>query len=146
MTGRAAGEPLAARLGRDFRPVRDERYNLPAGTLIQSAKFGRTRVDVWPDAEPGAIWRGEPKRIVGRWPGQLWRFVVHGEMSGVSASEAGAKAEAERRAWESEANFHVRIAPHAIPYRHQQDADARQADRDAFAAMLAEIDRRFPES
>jgi hypothetical protein len=81
------------KLTRNFVPNPDHGYNLPSGTEVQSAKFGRTQVDVWQDPEESPIWRGEPKRVVGRWPSRAWRFAVQGEMSGVATSERAAKSE-----------------------------------------------------
>src|SRR3546814_1874495 len=66
--------------------------DLPEGTEVQSAKFGRTRAFIWQDPEPASIWRGEPNRIVGHMPVCFWRYVVSGEMSSMALTEAGAKA------------------------------------------------------
>jgi len=127
------------KLTRDFQPNADHGYNLADGTVVQSAKFGSTQVDVWQDAEPGAIWRGSPKVEVGRWPVRMWRYAVHGEMSGCTLSEAVAKSEGEFRAWDSSANR--RNEPH---YRHQVSRDVKEREAEEFKALIAQIDRDFP--
>lgn len=130
------------KLTRDFQVDPDPLYTIPGEPVIQSAKFGRTQVDVWQDVDPGSIWRGEPKRIVGHFPALLWRYVVRGELSGVAATEAAAKSEGERRAWDSEANY--RTVGWPPPYRHQQSPAAAAADHEAFYAIIAEVDRLYP--
>lgn len=130
------------KLGRDFQDNRDHGYGLPEGTVVRSARFGRTQADVWQDAEPSRIWRGEPARVVGRFPVRLWRFVVKGELSGVALTEAGARAAAERFAWGSEANRAT--ARRLPPYRHQLTADEEKAEREGFRAIIEGIYRDFP--
>src|SRR3546814_3409990 len=79
----------------EFEVADQHGFNLPEGTEVQSAKFGRTRAFIWQDPEPASIWRGEPKRIVGHMPVCFWRYVVSGEMSSMALTEAGAKRSAE---------------------------------------------------
>lgn len=125
-----------------FHPITDHGYGLPEGTMVQRAQFGRTKVDLWQDPEPGGIWRGVPPRLVGQWPVRMWRYVVHGEMSGCALTEAGAKAKAERAAWNSEKNH--RAHPSRIIYMHQMSPCAEKAEEEAFQELLADVDRRFP--
>src|SRR3546814_9798722 len=71
----------------EFEVADQHGFNLPEGTEVQSAKFGRTRAFIWQDPEPASIWRGEPKRIVGHMPVCFWRYVVSGEMSSMRSEE-----------------------------------------------------------
>ena len=124
------------KLTRTFQPNDAHRYTLAPGVMVQSAKFGRCQVDIWQEAEPGPIWRGEPKRVVGYGARRLWRFVVHGQMSGSTTTEAAARSEGERRARE--------VGSHSSPPLYALGAAGEAAEREAFAAYLADIDTRFP--
>lgn len=92
------------KLTRDFIPNPDHDYNLPPDTPVQSAKFGRIQVDIWQDPEPVTVFRGSPPRVVGAWPERNWRYVVQGVMSGIAATEAGAKSKGELTAWKNQSN------------------------------------------
>src|SRR3546814_4899378 len=117
-------------------------FSRPEGTEVQSAKLGRTRAFIWQDPEPASIWRGEPKRIVGHMPVCFWRYVVSGEMSSMALTEAGAKANAERRAWHSDANY--RTSRHRVTCGHQLSPEVEQAEREALQSVLDEVGRMFP--
>lgn len=130
------------KLTEEFAQNPNPPYNLPAGATVWSARFGRSAVDVWQEAEPGPIWRGEPKRIVGYWPEPLWHYVVRDEMSGVAATEAAARAKAEAAAWRSHANFG--ISPSLVVFRHLLAPDAATAKANLFACMLVHIDLHYP--
>jgi hypothetical protein len=97
--------PPGVKLTRQFQTVIDEN-----GREVQMAKFGRTAVMVWKEEEIRKIWRGDPKIVVAEIPSSHWNFSVGSEMTGLRATEECAKAEAEYRAWDSEAN-----ASHLIP-------------------------------
>ena len=137
------------KLTRDFQPDPDHGYNLPAGTEVLSAKFGRTRVDLWRDPEPSTIYRGEPPRPVGVWPERNWRYVVHGVMSGLAVTEEVARAKGERTAWENQANAPTRIIDNRIeldPGRmyHQVSESVLAEDARLFQAQCDRVMRLFP--
>lgn len=124
---------MAAKLTRDFQPNAAHGYNLAPGVVVKSAKFPR-QVDIWQEAEPSPIWRGEPKAVVGVASARLWTYVVRGMMSGTATSEAAAMAEGERRATEGQV--------HKRP-RYALSPAAEIAEREAFAAYLEDIRERF---
>jgi hypothetical protein len=126
-------------LTRDFQPNALHGLTLD-GAPVQSAKFGRTQVDVWQEAKPSPIWRGDPKRQVGTAPARCWRYSVHGEMSGSAMTEAAAKALGERCAWQSEANRNASPPE----FRHAISGAAEAADRDAHARHIAAIYAAHP--
>lgn len=128
-------------LTRQFQVNADHLYTLDEGAVVQSAKFGRTQVDIW-FSKPSPIWRGDPKVVVGHAPCGFWRFAVKGEMSGSACTERGAKAEGERRAWDSEANY--RTASADTPLLHALNDEEAQAEKTAWEAYLADMDARFP--
>lgn len=130
------------KLTKQFQVNPGHRYNLESGTVVQSAKFGRTQVDIWQDSEPGPIWRGDPPVEVGRGSLRFWRFSVHGEMSGCATSERAAKAEGERRAWDSEANYRTSRGKNS-DHVHALSAEEERAEKAAFAAWQADIHARF---
>ncbi len=107
--------------------------------MVQSAKFGRTRVDVWREPEGSPIYRGDPPREVGRFP-PMWRFVVCGELSGSALTEAAAKAEAERRAWDSAANQHA-SAPRLL---YALSPAEQSSHTTALNLLLTDIATAFP--
>lgn len=130
--------PEVLKLTREFVRNPGHRYNIDAEVF--SAKFGRTQVDIWLDKEPSRIWRGEPKIIVAELAQPLWRIVVRGELSSCALTEEVAKAEGERYAWNSEANwrsgrpvFHYGLSTAAMR-KHAED----------FQAMIDDTMRRFP--
>lgn len=135
--------PDVQKLGPEFVLNRQNPYNLPEGTLVFSAKFGHTQVDIWRDLEPGPIWRGTPKQIVGTFGEPLWQIVVRGELSSCAMTEEAAKARGERYALDSQANhrsgsarpkFRYALSEHEM-LKHDQD----------FQAMLDATMRKFPE-
>lgn len=130
------------KLTREFQTNPNHHY--ADGVVVQSAKFGRSQADLWQDSEPSPIWRGDPKKIVGHWPGLLWHYCVHGELSGIATTEAAAKSMAERRAWDSEANARTRRHDDHLDWRHQLSPAADQAEKAAFQKMLAEVDKMYP--
>jgi len=123
------------KIGPEFRANPAHRYVLPPGVVVHSAKFGRTQVDIWRDAEPSAIYRGTPAVEVGRASLPLYTYSVHGRMSGSATSLKAAKAYGEARALEHTARR---------SYRYALTAKQEKAEREAFAAYLADIDSRFP--
>jgi len=131
------------KLTKQFQVNPGHRYNLESGVTVQSAKFGRTQVDVWQDAKPDAIWRGNPPVEVGRGSLRFWRYSVHDEMSGCATSECAAKAEGERRAWDSEANYRTSRGKDS-EHIHALSAEEATAEKVAFAAWQADIQARFP--
>jgi hypothetical protein len=130
------------KLTKDFQPNTEHPYTLAEGVEVQSAKFGYTQVDIFQEAEPSPIWRGEPKQIVGHNPVRFWAIVVHGELSCTTLTEAGAKAVGERRAWESQANYRKHST--GIEYLHQRAPEVEKAEMDQFYAILADVARRYP--
>lgn len=137
------------KLTQDFQTNPDHGYNLPARAEVLSAKFGRTRVDLWRDPEPSIIYRGDPPRPVGVWPERNWRYVVHGVMSGLAATEAVARAKGERTAWENQANVPTRIIDNRIELdpdrmRHQVSAADLAEDARLFQAQCDLVMRLFP--
>jgi GNAT superfamily N-acetyltransferase len=144
---------MPLKITRDFVPNPDHSYTLPAGTEVQSAKFGRNQAHVWQDPDASPIWRGEPKRIVGHWPARSWRYVVEGEMSGRATSERAAKSKAERAAWESQANHRTKpmaivdqrlvLDPEAL--RHQMTPQETLEEAAAFQAQLDWVRQTFPD-
>lgn len=121
------------KLSHAFTPNPMHRYTVPPGVMVQSAKFGAVQVDVWQD-EPGPIWRGLPKTVVGYASLGLWRYVVQGKCSGCATSEAAARALGERRAYGPD-------RPPRGGYAHAYDEAAEAA---AFDAYIADIEARFP--
>ena len=137
------------KLTRDFIANPSHDYNLPADTLVQSAKFGRTRVDIWQDPEPSTVFRGNPPRVVGSWPERNWRYVVQGVMSGVAATEAGAKSKGELTAWKNQSNAPTIIDGDRLAFqpgllRHQIGPAETARDDQMLADQRALILARFP--
>jgi GNAT superfamily N-acetyltransferase len=137
------------KLTRDFAPNPLHGYNLPPDTEVQSAKFGRIRVDVWRDPEPSTVFRGDPPRPVGVWPDRNWRYVVHGVMSGVAATEAGAKSRGEITAWRNQPNAPTVFDGEALVFapnllRHQISVGEMAIDEGVLATQRALIMAHFP--
>jgi len=134
---------------RDFRPAPDHGYNLPPDTEVQSAKFGRIRVDIWRDPAPATVFRGDPPRVVGSWPDRNWRYVVQGVMSGVAATEEGAKSKGELTAWKNQSNAPTVIDGEALVFapgllRHQLSVGEMAIDEGVLATQRDLITARFP--
>jgi len=137
------------KLTRDFAPNPLHGYNLPADTEVQSAKFGRTRVDIWRDPEPSTVFRGDPPRPVGVWPDRNWRYVVQGVMSGIAATEAGAKSKGELTAWKNQSNAPTVIDGEALVFapgllRHQLSIGEMAIDEGVLSTQRELIMARFP--
>jgi GNAT superfamily N-acetyltransferase len=137
------------KITRDFAPNPLHGYNLPPDTEVQSAKFGRIRVDIWRDPEPITVFRGDPPRVVGSWPDRNWRYVVEGVMSGVAATEAGAKSKGELTAWRNQSNAPTVIDGEALVFapgllRHQLSLGEMAIDEGVLATQRDLIMARFP--
>jgi len=137
------------KLTRDFAPNPNHGYNLPADTEVKSAKFGQIRVDLWQDPELGTIYRGDPPRAVGAWPDRNWRYVVKGVMSGLTATEAGAKSKGELTAWTNQSNAptifdgtRIVFAPGLL--RHQLSPGGMARDDQMVADQHELVMRLFP--
>jgi hypothetical protein len=137
------------KLTRDFVADPHHDYSLPPDTLVQSAKFGRIQVDIWRDPAPTTVFRGDPPRVVGSWPDRNWRYVVRGVMSGVAATEAGAKSKGELTAWKNQSNAPTVIDGHHIVFspgllRHQISPEEMTRDDRTLAGQRDLIMARFP--
>lgn len=127
------------KLDQQFRENDDYEMNVGA-TKVYSANFGRTRVDVYQEAEPASIWRGSPPQEVGKFPYQFWRYVVHGEMSGIAMTREVAQAKGEVAAWKSEANAFATN----IRYVNQVPYEIMSRDEAMFTEILKYVMERFP--
>ncbi len=122
----------------EFVRITDHPYNVDAE--VYSAKFGRTRVDIWIDKGPRKIWRGTPPVVVAELDETLWSIVVHGDLSSCALTKEVAMSEAERLAWGSQAN---RFAWRPV-LRHAVSADVKHKHDEEFYARIAATMKEFP--
>ncbi|WP_411839742.1 hypothetical protein [Paracoccus sp. ME4] len=84
-----------------FRPRTDHGLNLPEGTVVLSAKFGRQRADIWLEAGPRQIWNrdAEGRTVqIGELDHQVWR--ISAGYGSIASCEKVAKFRAEEIARE----------------------------------------------
>lgn len=84
-----------------FRPRTDHGLNLPEGTVVLSAKFGRQRADIWLDGGPRPIWNrdGEGRTVkIAELDHQVWR--ISAGRGSIASCEKVAKFRAEEIARE----------------------------------------------
>ena len=68
-------QPDEIPLDQNFRPRSDHGLNLPEGTVVLSAKFGRVRADIWHDKEPRKIWSEDtPPNLIAELDHPVWRI------------------------------------------------------------------------